>query len=212
MGDKITAKETAKTPAFPSCRARTAASRDDDEAMADRQAHRLSGADQGRRRRRRSRHEGRASDREDLSSGARDGARRGQGRLRRRRGLHREISDEAAPHRDPGPRRRPGQRDPSRASATARCSGATRRSGRKRPRPPSTRRAARSIGETVAERHAEARLSRRRHGRVSLRGWRVLLHRDEHAPAGRASGDGDDHRHRSRAASRSASPPAPICR
>ena len=35
--------------------------------------------------------------------------------------------------------------------------------------------------------HAEAQLPRRRHGRVPLRGRRVLLHRDEHAPAGRAS-------------------------
>ena len=46
--------------------------------------------------------------------------------------------------------------------------------------------------------HAEDRLPRRRHGRVPLRGRRVLLHRDEHAPAGGASGHRDDHRHRPR--------------
>ena len=45
---------------------------------------------------------------------------------------------------------------------------------------------------------ARARLSRRRHHRVPLRGRRVLLHRDEHPHPGRASGDRDDHRHRSR--------------
>ena len=43
------------------------------------------------------------------------------------------------------------------------------------------------------------RLSRRRHVRVPVRGRRVLLHRDEHARAGRAPGDRDDHRHRHRA-------------
>ena len=35
-----------------------------------------------------------------------------------------------------------------------------------------------------------------RHGRVPLRGRRVLLHRDEHPAAGRAPGDRADHRHR----------------
>ena len=54
------------------------------------------------------------------------------------------------------------------------------------------------IGETVAKRDARAALSRGGHGRVPLRGRRVLLHRDEHAPPGRAHGHRDDHRHRSR--------------
>jgi acetyl-CoA carboxylase biotin carboxylase subunit len=53
------------------------------------------------------------------------------------------------------------------------------------------------IGKRRHDRHQEARLSRRRHDRVPLRGRRVLLHRDEHAPAGRAPGHRDDHRHRS---------------
>ena len=42
------------------------------------------------------------------------GARRSQGRVRRRHRLYREISREAAPHRNPGARRRPRQRHPSR--------------------------------------------------------------------------------------------------
>ena len=64
------------------------------------------------------------------------------------------------------------------------------------------------IGETVRQGDAEAKVSRRRHRRVPVRGWRVLLHRDEHAVAGRAPGDRGDHRHRPRASSRSASHPA----
>ena len=52
------------------------------------------------------------------------------------------------------------------------------------------------------------RLSRRRHVRVPVRGRRVLLHRDEHARAGRAPGDRDDHRHRHRAAADPESPRA----
>ena len=84
------------------------------------------------------------------------------------------------------------------ASATARCSGATRSSGRRRPRPRSTRASATRIGETVAKAMRELALSRRRHRRVPLRGRRVLFHRDEHAPPGRAPGHRDDHRARPR--------------
>ena len=54
------------------------------------------------------------------------------------------------------------------------------------------------IGETVAKAMRELWLSRRRHGRVPLRGRRILFHRDEHAPPGRAPGHRDDHRHRPR--------------
>ena len=48
-------------------------------------------------------------------------------------------------------------------------------------------------------RDARPAVSRRRHHRIPVRGRRVLLHRDEHAHPGRASGHRDDHRHRSRA-------------
>ncbi len=54
------------------------------------------------------------------------------------------------------------------------------------------------IGEVCAQRHARAEIRRRRHDRVPLRERRILFHRDEHAHSGRASGDGDDHRRRSR--------------
>ena len=63
--------------------------------------------------------------------------------------------------------------------------------------------AARALIERIGERCADAcqqdRLPRRRHLRVPVRERRVLLHRDEHARAGRASGDRADHRHRHRA-------------
>ena len=85
------------------------------------------------------------------------------------------------------------------ASATARCSAATRRCWRRRPRRRSTPSSARDIGEIAADGDAQARLPQRRHDRVPLRGRRVLLHRDEHPPAGRASGHRGDHRHRPRA-------------
>ena len=50
---------------------------------------------------------------------------------------------------------------------------------------------------------SQDRLSRRRHVRVSLPGRRVLLHRDEHAHPGRASGHRAGHRHRPGAAAAS---------
>ena len=61
---------------------------------------------------------------------------------------------------------------------------------------------------SLRRRLQEDRLSRRGHVRVPVRERRVLLHRDEHARAGRASGDGTDHRRRSSCRSRSASRPA----
>ena len=71
----------------------------------------------------------------DLAMRARDRARRGQGRLRRRRGLPGEIPGEAAPHRDPGAGRRPGQRDPSRRARLLAAAAAPEGAGRKAPRP-----------------------------------------------------------------------------
>ncbi len=60
--------------------------------------------------------------------------------------------------------------------------------------PPPDRQDRRSLRRSVQE----DRLSRRRNLRVPVPGQRVLLHRDEHAGAGRAPGDrnGDRHRHR----------------
>ena len=53
------------------------------------------------------------------------------------------------------------------------------------------------MGSIVRQGHGRHGLSRRRHDRVPVGKWRILLHRDEHPAAGRASGDRDDHRHRS---------------
>ena len=61
------------------------------------------------------------------------------------------------------------------------------------PSPGAERRGARQDRRHRRQGHAEAQVSRRRHGRVPLRGRRVLLHRDEHAPAGGAPRHRDDH-------------------
>ena len=66
------------------------------------------------------------------------------------------------------------------------------------PSPGPQRRGAQQDRRHRRQGHAEAQVPRRRHGRVPLRGRRVLLHRDEHAPAGGAPGDRDDHRARPR--------------
>ena len=95
---------------------------------------RLSGADQGQRRRRRQGHAARRQGR-GLRRRARLVPARGEERVRRRPRPRRAVRAEAAPHRDPGLRRQLRQRASTCSSATARCSGATRRCSRKRPRP-----------------------------------------------------------------------------
>ena len=85
------------------------------------------------------------------------------------------------------------------ASATARCSAATRRSGKKRNSPALNEEERAQDRRDLRRRHADLGYSGRRHDRVPLRERRVLFHRDEHPPAGRASGHRSDHRHRSRA-------------
>ena len=80
------------------------------------------------------------------------------------------------------------------------------------PSPGHRRRDPRAHRQGLRRRRGAHRLSRRRHDRVPLRERRVLLHRDEHPPAGRAPRDRGDQRHRSGAASRSASPRACRCR
>ena len=145
----------------------------------------------------------------ELSDRARDRARRSQGRIRRRRGLSRKISAEAASHRNPGARRRPRPRHPSRrtrllvAAPPSEGAGGSPLAGAQRSH------ARDEIGETVAARDARVEISRRRHGRIPVRGWPVLFHRNEYAHPGRASGDRDDHRHRPRSSNKSASPTAP---
>ena len=65
-----------------------------------------------------------------------------------------------------------------------------------------------ALGATVTAALAQARLPQRRHAGVPLPGRPVRLHRDEHAAAGRASGDRDGRAASTWCASRSASPPA----
>ncbi len=135
---------------------------------------------------------------EELARSAGDRARRGQGRVRRRRGLSREISRAPAPHRNPGAGRRPRPRHPSRRARLLAAAPPSEDLGG-RPLPRAQRGRARRDRRDRRQGDARAQISRRRHGRVPLRGRQVLFHRDEHAHPGRASGDRDDHRHRSRA-------------
>ena len=109
-----------------------------------------------------------------------------------------KFLEQSAPHRDPGAGRRAQER---RVPVRARLLDAApapedHRGGagarRQRARADAHRRALR-------RRLPQDRLSRRRHVRVPVRGRRVLLHRDEHARPGRASGDRAHHRHRHRA-------------
>ena len=108
---------------------------DDAEARAIAARDRLSGADQGGGRRRRSRHEGGAQPPTTCREALATARAEAQGRLRRRRGLYREISSSSrATSRSRSSAT--ARATPSiSASATARCSAATRRSGKKRPRP-----------------------------------------------------------------------------
>ena len=163
---------------------------------------RLSGADQGGRRRRRQGHAPRRQARR-FRRGARRRAARGAELVRRRARADREIRRRAAPHRDAGVRRRARQRHPSQR---ARLLAAA-------PPPEGDRGGAgaghdaRSCAPRWARPRSKAaqggRLCRRRHGRVHRRrreraaARRLLVHGDEHAAAGRASGDRGDHRARS---------------
>ncbi len=84
------------------------------------------------------------------------------------------------------------------SNANARCSGGARRCGKRHP--PSCCLPTCANGSAMsAVALARGRLSRRRHGRVSLRrrNGRLLFHRGQHPHPGRASRDRDDDRVRS---------------
>ena len=114
-----------------------------------------------------------------------------------RGGLHGEVSPEPAPHRDPDPRRHAQERGLARRARLLDAASPPedhRGSAGARHRAPGDREDRRALRRRVQE----DRLPRRGHLRVPVRERRVLLHRDEHARAGRASGHrmGDGHRHR----------------
>ena len=109
MGDKVTAKDAMKSLGVPVVPGSEGAVRTTLRA-ARRREDRLSGADQGGERRRRTRHEGRHERRGNRELAFSHRAQRGQGQLRQRRGLYREIPRRTAPYRDPGAGRLPRQR------------------------------------------------------------------------------------------------------
>ena len=164
-----------------------------DEAQRDR----LSGADQGVGRRRRQGHAGRRA-----AAGLRRRARRRASarreRLRRRSRADREVPDAAAPHRDPGLRRH--------ATATLvhlfeRDCSIQRRHQKvveEAPAPGLTARRRAAMGEAaVAAARAVGYVGAGTVEFIARPGTTtLLLHGDEHPPAGRASGDRDDHRPR----------------
>ena len=90
-------------------------------------AHRLPGADQGRRPAAAARACAWSSSAAEFADALAGAQARGEGVVRRRPRADREVSDAAAPHRDPGVRRHARQRASTCSSATARCSAATRR-------------------------------------------------------------------------------------
>jgi 3-methylcrotonyl-CoA carboxylase alpha subunit len=109
-----------------------------------------------------------------------------------------------------------GTVDPRCTSANARPSAATRRSSRKRrPRRMSAERRARDhLGKPALRRRASA-VGYTGAGTVEFvadHERRLLLHRDEHKAAGRASGHRDDHGASTWSSGRSALPPASPCR
>ena len=94
--------------------------------------------------------------------------------------LPREVPRAAAPHRDPDPRRQPRQRRPSgRARLLDAAAPPEDRRGGARPGPDPA--SARARSASARPTRAQARLPRRRHGRVPVENDEFYLHRDEHA-------------------------------
>ena len=139
----------------------------------------------------------------DFAAALESAQREAQGGLRRCARPAREGDRPPAPYRGAGVRRQPRQR---RAPVRARLLAAAAQ-------PEGDRGGARAghVAGAARQDHRGCRRLRqgralrgRRHGRVPGRGRRafgrraLVLHRDEHAPAGRASGDRGDHRARPR--------------
>ena len=137
---------------------------------------------------------------------------RGEERVRRRPRAGRAVRAAAAAHRDPGVRRQPRR---LRLPVRARLLGAAPapEGARGSARAGHDRRAPRGDGPGGGGSGQGGRLRRRRHGRVHRPSGRpLLLHGDEHAAAGRASGHRDDHRRSTWSSGSCASPPASRCR
>ena len=189
-----------QAPACRRCRAATARRRSRSRRAPRRGEDRLSGDDQGGGRRRRPRHPRRRTTRRSFEQQFRTRASRGQGRLRRWRRSIWNASSQRARHVEvqvlgdgehaihcferecslQRRRQKVWEEAPSPASTTTRA----RRSAR---RPCGLPSASATAGAGTLE-YLYDEDSRR-----------VLLHRDEHAHPGRASGHRDDHRHRPRA-------------
>ena len=197
MGDKVRAKAAmarAGVPLVPGTEGATTL----DEARDAADGGRLPGPAEGRGGRRRQGHAARPGARR-ARDGLRDRVGRGRGGLRRRQPLPREGGRPGAARRDPGAGRRAGRRaharrarvldpaPPPEADRGVALAGARRRD-------------ARGDGGRRRARVPRDRLPQRRHVRVPARaGRRVLLHRAERAPPGRAPGDGARDRDRPRA-------------
>ena len=166
--------------------------RDRRQGGGDRARDRLPGDDQGERGRRRQGPARRARRRRG-ARGLPELPQRGQGVVRRRSRVHREVHRGAAPHRDPGAGRRarqhrvPGRTrvlDPAPAPEGDRGGALA----------VSRRRDAQVDGRAGGRARARRRLPVGGDRRVRRRARpQLLLPRDEHAPAGRAPGDGARH-------------------
>ncbi len=203
MGDKIESKKLAQkagvniVPGYLDDIATTA------EAVKIAERHRLSGDDEGLGRRRRQGHAPRV-EREGRARGLREREARGLEQLRRRPRVHREVHRGAAPYRDPGARR-PARQHPLSERARMLDPAPQPEGGRGSAVAVRLARDAQGDGRAGGRAGAGGRLLFRGHGRADRQRRRpqrqeLLLPRDEHPAAGRASGDRGDHRPRPRRA------------
>ena len=197
MGDKIAAKTLAAKAKVATVPGHLGVIEDERQAQKIARRDRLSGHDQGRGRRRRQGHAHRA----------RRGRARGRLCCARARRRNARSATSACSSRNSSRTRATSKSRCSAtstamssisASANARSSAATRRSWRRRRRRSSMRRPASAMGAQAVALAQGGRLRFRRHGRVRRRpGQALLFPGNEHAAAGRASGDRTRHRHRS---------------
>ena len=197
MGDKAEAKRIARAAGVPTIPGAEPDDQSNAALIAAAKRDRLSADDQGGGRRRRARHAAGARAKASLPPRSMRRAPRpqhafGDGRLLLERAL-----DERAPHRGAGVRRPARQCRASRRARLLGAAAAPEADRGSRPRLPSMRRCARSSARAaVALAKAVNYVGA---GTVEFlldADGRFLLHGDEHAAAGRASGDRGDHRHR----------------